>query len=254
MEFNATEISEKTGISKSKILSYIKDGTLPVCNEKEVYSYRLKNHLTVRYVSEDDLNKFMQGEVYKTYVAKKTKREINAKKRMETLLIKQEERKLKREIEIKNYIEDKGGLTEKLLGEVAYSFSKRAKNDFDVDNKRELYMKKDLILKRYNPVEIHLNKRSISYIDYPEDEYVDYLDKEFYRVNKEVIDVLEYFEIGTHTFHRPIDRVDNINEINKINNKLPIKEIELNNKLIDNDTLLPLDICEYVIQLLNKCE
>jgi len=241
--YNATEISEQIGMSKSKVLSLIKDGILVTSKEKEVY-FR-GQHTTVRYVSQDTIDEFVKSDIYNDYLAKKAKREENKKKRMEKFEREMEEAKLKRECEIKKYIENLGGITDTLLGLVVYSFSKRAKNSENIEDKSELYSKKDRILKRYAPIEIHLNRRNITYINYP-DEYIYDCEKELYRVNKEVIDVLYYYIIGDFTFHTPINQIENLRELN-LDTSLPIKEIELNSQLIDNSELLDLDICDYVL-------
>lgn len=249
---NATEISERIDMNKSKVLKLINEGVLPICEEKKVRFHG--RTVTVKYVSLDEVEKFKTTDIYKVYIEKRTKRKEKALLKQ---LAAEEEYKRKREIrhkEIVEYVESRGGLTDSLLSDVAFAFSKRAKNSVDYDIRKDFYDKKDMILKRYKPVEIHLNKRHITYIDYPEDEYIPYEMRDMYRVEKDVIDVLEYFVIDKNTFHRPIYRLDSMNEVGDIETNLNIKNIELNSRIIEDEFLLDEDICEYVIDMLKKEE
>ncbi|WP_394896050.1 hypothetical protein [Clostridium paraputrificum] len=245
--FNASEISKKIGMNKSKVLSLIKDGVLPTTKEKKV---RFKgNYVTVKYVSEKDINIFIQSDIYKKYIEKKEKRKLKEIERSIKLNEEIEERRIERDREIKEFIRNNGGITEELLGKVGYSYNKRAKASEDIEERREFYKCKEMILNEFKPVEIHLNKRHIRYFDYPDDEYVDYLDRSMYEVEKDVYDVLELYRIGEYTFHKPIDRLDEFEKSDYKNvNGLKVKEIILENKPYNFDDLLSLDICDYVLE------
>lgn len=243
---NATDIAERIGMNKNKVLTLIKDGTLPVCKEKEI---RFQGrYVTVRYVNKEEIDKFIYSDIYINYMKKKKTREENRLKR-------EKEKKEKNIMEFKKIIESYGGITEELIGKVIYSYSKRAKyynlNGY-YHEKNVMYSKKDNLLNLYKPLEAHINKRHIRYYDFPKSHYVDVWERDAYLIEKDVLDVLEFYKVGNYSFHKPIGRIDDMSEIDNISlGNLNIKKIELNSKIITNlDELLDVNLCDYIYEKL----
>lgn len=180
-------------------------------------------------------------------------------------------------------------ITEEIIGEVLYSFNKRAKNfrnekikyrgrndvygnyQKNKDKEEEYYSKKEHLLKLFDPVEIHKdtkvkNKRiriydyEMNYYDYKKSQIVNegsYWDNEI----KEYIDFVDiikvekidlyflYYKIGLYDFHKPIKGTD-IKEYN-----LKIKELSnfvTEGKDINN--LLSVQFCNKVYDRLMNNE
>jgi len=240
--FNATEVSELLNISKSIVSRLIKEGKLTISKSKKVKI--MGKYCTVNYVNEEEVLNYMNSEEYKLQIEKKIKREENKQKKIF-------EKKEKREIEIQEFINLNSGITEELIGQVVYSYNKRAKHyrDIkDIEMKDEMYGKKEFLIKNYKPVEVHMSKRNVEYYDYPDGEYINYEDRWMYKANKEVVEVFNYYNIGGYGFHQPLDRIDDCN-IKEFKSELNIKDIgDLQTFSVPFDELLDLDICEYIVK------
>lgn len=172
-----------------------------------------------------------------------------------------------------------------LIGDVIYSFNKRAKNMRDkereyrnrgyrvssgdkydsegsyCEKKEAFYEKKEQMLSFFTPSCIHVAKRKMTRtVD--EDIIEDYETLEgyqilesfekwdaycknivnIYRITFTETDYYEYYEIGSHTFHRPIDYIP-------ANNALPIVSLdELTTFGEDIGNLLSVQFCDKILQ------
>lgn len=172
-----------------------------------------------------------------------------------------------------------------LIGDVIYSFNKRAKNMRDkereyrnrgyrvssgdkydsegsyCEKKETYYEKKEQMLSFFTPSCIHVTKRKMTrtidekeIMDYEalegyqelnsfakwDAEYMDYVRR--VRITFTETDYYEYYEIGPHTFHRPIDYIP-------ANNALPIVNLnELTTFGEDIGNLLSVQFCDKILQ------
>ena len=165
-------------------------------------------------------------------------------------------------------------ITEDIIGEVLFSYNKRAKNYRDQKNKyrrkydnyeknlekeKEYYKKKENILKLFQPLEIHLDEKKytkrVRYYDYEEEFYENkdntqvksYFDRE---IGEEVyfIDVMEevstklyflYYKVGEFDFHQPINDPEEYNL-----NIRDLKDFTTTGK--DINDLLSVQFCDKV--------
>lgn len=174
-----------------------------------------------------------------------------------------------------------GILTSTMLGEVIYSYNKRAKNMRDKEHewasfsrynryfidkyhtedkylskKNEYYSKKDQLLQFAKPSEIHkvkrVNRRKIfdwqkNYNPSENDDVYYFYDRkgdyhEFYYVENEIIEYYLYFKVGNFSFHHPIS------EEEVKTRDLPIRELnDLVTEGANVDDLLSVQFCDKVL-------
>lgn len=175
-------------------------------------------------------------------------------------------------------------ITEEIIGEVLYSFNKRAKNFRDEKNKyrgsynvycnyeknkekeEEYYSKKEHLLKLFEPIELHkdtkIKNKRIRIYDYEMDyEYEEsqIINKGSYWDNeiKEYVDFVDiiktekidlyflYYKVGLYDFHQPVEYTD----IKKYN--LRIKELnDFVTEGKDINDLLSVQFCNKVYERL----
>lgn len=168
-------------------------------------------------------------------------------------------------------------ITEDIIGEVLFSYNKRAKNYRDQKNKyrgkydnydnyeknlekeKEYYKKKENILKLFQPLEIHLDEKKfnkrVRYYDYEEEFYQNKdntLVRSYYdRDTKEVVEFIDiikecstklyflYYKVGEFDFHQPINDPEEYNL-----NIRDLKDFTTTGK--DINDLLSVQFCDKV--------